>query len=73
MRDAGLTGPYMHNGAFRSLETVMTFYNNGGGAGMGLVVPDQTLSSAHLNLSVDEIKDIILFIHVLTDSIPSRS
>ncbi len=69
VRDAELTGPYMHNGAFRSLETVMTFYNNGGGAGMGLNVPNQTLSSAHLNLSVDEIKDIILFIHVLTDSI----
>ena len=73
VRDAGLTGPYMHNGAFRSLETVMAFYNNGGGAGMGLDVPDQTLSSAHLNLSVEEIKDIILFIHVLTDSIPIRS
>jgi cytochrome c peroxidase len=73
VRDAELTGPYMHNGAFRSLETVMAFYNNGGGAGMGLDVPDQTLSSTHLNLSVDEIKDIILFIHVLTDSIPTRS
>jgi cytochrome c peroxidase len=73
VRDAELTGPYMHNGAFRSLETVMAFYNNGGGAGMGLDVPDQTLSSAHLNLSVDEIKDIILFIHVLTDSVPIRS
>lgn len=73
VRDAGLTGPYMHNGAFHSLETVMTFYNNGGGAGMGLHVPDQTLSSAHLNLSEAEIKDIIQFIHVLTDSIPTRS
>jgi cytochrome c peroxidase len=73
VRDAELTGPYMHNGAFRSLETVMAFYNNGGGAGMGLDVPDQTLSSTHLNLSVEEIKDIILFIDVLTDSIPPRS
>jgi cytochrome c peroxidase len=73
VRDAALTGPYMHNGAFHSLETVMTFYNNGGGAGMGLNVPDQTLSPAHLNLSEAEIKDIIQFIHVLTDSIPTRS
>ncbi len=73
VRDAELTGPYMHNGAFRSLESVMAFYNNGGGAGMGLNVPDQTLSSTHLNLSAEEIKDIILFIHVLTDSIPGRS
>jgi cytochrome c peroxidase len=73
VRDAELTGPYMHNGAFRSLESVMAFYNKGGGAGMGLNVPDQTLSSAHLNLSAEEIKDIILFINVLTDSIPARS
>ena len=73
VRDAALTGPYMHNGAFHSLETVLDFYNNGGGAGMGLNVPNQTLSSAHLHLSVEEIKDIILFIHVLTDSIPPRS
>jgi cytochrome c peroxidase len=73
VRDAALTGPYMHNGAFHSLETVMTFYNNGGGAGMGLNVPDQTLSPAHLNLSEAETKDIIQFIHVLTDSIPTRS
>ncbi len=73
VRDAALTGPYMHNGAFRSLESVMAFYNNGGGAGLGLDVPDQTLSPAHLNLSAEDINDIILFIRVLTDSIPARS
>jgi cytochrome c peroxidase len=73
VRDAALTAPYMHNGAFRSLEKVLEFYNNGGGAGMGLDVPDQTLSSVHLNLSKEEIKDIILFIRVLTDSIEPRS
>ena len=59
----------MHNGAFSSLETVMEFYNKGGGAGMGLTVPDQTLSSMPLHLSVDEIKDIILFMHTLTDTL----
>jgi cytochrome c peroxidase len=69
VRDAALTAPYMHNGAFNSLETVMEFYNKGGGAGMGLTVPDQTLTSVPLHLSVDEIKDIILFIHTLTDTL----
>ncbi len=69
VRNAALTAPYMHNGAFRNLETVMDFYNKGGGAGIGLSVPDQTLSSMPLHLSVDEIKDIILFIHTLTDTL----
>jgi cytochrome c peroxidase len=69
VRNAALTAPYMHNGGFRSLETVVQFYNKGGGAGMGLSVPDQTLSSDSLRLSTSEMSDIILFIHTLTDSL----
>ena len=69
VRNAALTAPYMHNGGFRSLETVMQFYNAGGGAGMGLRVPEQTLSSDSLRLSTTEMNDIILFIHTLTDSL----
>jgi cytochrome c peroxidase len=71
VRDAALTGPYMHNGAFHSLETVLDFYNKGGGAGLGLKVPDQTLSSLPLHLSATETRDIILFIHTLTDQLPA--
>jgi len=69
VRNAALTAPYMHNGGFRSLETVIQFYNNGGGAGMGLKVPGQTLSADSLRLSHAEINDIVLFIHTLTDSL----
>jgi cytochrome c peroxidase len=69
VRDAALTAPYMHDGGFRSLETVLQFYNAGGGAGMGLSVPDQTLSSDSLRLSTGEMNDIILFIRTLTDSL----
>jgi cytochrome c peroxidase len=36
VRNAALTGPYMHNGAFRDLNRLMDFYNKGGGAGLGL-------------------------------------
>jgi cytochrome c peroxidase len=68
VRNAALTYPYMHNGAFRDLKKLMEFYNRGGGAGLGLRVPDQTLSSAPLHLSPGEIDDIILFIHALTDT-----
>jgi cytochrome c peroxidase len=63
VRNAALTYPYMHNGGFRNLKKVMEFYNKGGGAGLGLRVPDQTLSPRPLHLSTGEIDDIILFIH----------
>ncbi|HTI94266.1 MAG TPA: cytochrome c peroxidase [Puia sp.] len=71
VRNSAQTGPYMHNGAFHSLETVLDFYNKGGGAGLGLNVPDQTLSPMPLHLSTQEMNNIILFIHTLTDSLNS--
>lgn len=69
VRNAALTYPYMHNGAFRSLEKVLEFYNKGGGAGLRLKVPAQTLPSTPLQLSYREMQDIILFLRTLTDNI----
>jgi len=69
VRNSANTAPYMHNGAFRSLATLLDFYNKGGGAGLGLPVPNQTLSSVALHLSKDEMNNIIIFIHTLTDSL----
>lgn len=68
LRNIALTGPYMHNGAYKTLDEVMDFYNHGGGAGLGLTVPNQTLSPEKLNLTKEEIKDVIAFLHSLTDS-----
>jgi len=68
VRNAALTAPYMHNGGFRTLEEVMAFYNHGGGAGLGLDVPYQTLSADPLDLSVQEISSIIAFINTLSDT-----
>lgn len=73
VRNAALTGPYMHNGAFRDLNRLMEFYNKGGGAGLGLSVPDQTLPASPLHLSAGEMGDILLFIRSLTDSLPQKS
>jgi len=70
VRNTAVTGPYMHNGAFHSLEKVLDFYNKGGGAGLGLKVPSQTLPSTPLHLTQTEMKDIIAFINTLTDSLP---
>lgn len=68
VRNIALTAPYMHNGAYKTLDDVMDFYNNGGGAGMGIHVPYQTLSSDSLHLTKQEINDIIAFMQSLTDT-----
>ncbi len=73
VRNAELTAPYMHNGGFKTLDEVIEFYNRGGGAGLGLDVPNQTLPSDRLNLSKQDKKDIISFIKALTDTTGLRS
>ncbi|MBN9299219.1 MAG: hypothetical protein J0I41_19615 [Filimonas sp.] len=67
VRNVEKTAPYMHNGNFATLESVMEFYNKGGAAGMGLEMPTQTLSAKPLNLTEEEIAAIISFLHSLTD------
>lgn len=68
VRNAELTAPYMHNGGFKTLDEVIEFYNHGGGAGLGLDVPNQTLVSDRLNLTKQDKKDIVSFIKSLTDT-----
>ncbi|WAC14539.1 cytochrome-c peroxidase [Dyadobacter pollutisoli] len=67
VRNAAKTAPYMHHGTFGSLEKVIEFYNKGGGGGLGLDVPRQTLSTMALNLNEQEKTDLISFLHSLTD------
>ncbi|MEG3658404.1 cytochrome c peroxidase [Arenibacter palladensis] len=67
VRNIALTAPYMHNGSFATLEDVLAFYNLGGGAGLGLEVDNQTLPDAPLDLSQQEMEDIIAFMETLTD------
>ena len=68
IRNISLTAPYMHNGAFQTLEQVMDFYNKGGGAGLGLNIPNQTLPADALGLTKGEINDIISFMNALQDT-----
>lgn len=67
VRNSEVTAPYMHNGAYATLEEVMDFYNFGGGQGMGLDVPYQTLTADSLQLKTKEIGAIIAFLKTLTD------
>ena len=43
VRNGAITGPYMHNGVFSSLDAVVEFYNKGGGQGIGLNIVNQSL------------------------------
>ncbi|MEO0896277.1 MAG: cytochrome c peroxidase [Bacteroidota bacterium] len=68
VRNIEKTAPYMHNGVYKNLEEVMDFYNKGGGAGMGLDVPYQTLPPDPLELSDLEINQLIAFMKSLTNT-----
>jgi cytochrome c peroxidase len=69
IRNAAHTAPYMHNGVFRTLQQVVDFYDVGGGAGHGLIVPNQTLSSDSLKLTDAEKKSLIAFMKSLDEEI----
>jgi len=69
VRNVALTAPYMHNGAYRTLEEVIEFYNHGGAAGLGLELPNQTLPADHLNLTKQEKADLVAFMHALSDEV----
>ncbi|MFN3561532.1 MAG: cytochrome c peroxidase [Chloroherpetonaceae bacterium] len=68
VRNAELTAPYMHNGVYKTLDEVMQFYNVGGGKGIGIELPHQTLPFDSLGLSKQEIQDVIAFVKTLTDT-----
>ncbi|RDC61836.1 cytochrome-c peroxidase [Adhaeribacter pallidiroseus] len=70
VRNAAETAPYMHNGSFKDLKSVVEFYNQGGGHGLGLKNELQTLSAEPLYLTEQEATDIVQFIHALTDELP---
>jgi cytochrome c peroxidase len=69
VRNAALTAPYMHNGVYGTIEEVLDFYNRGGGAGIGIMIENQTLPADKLNLSEEERRSIISFIGALTDTV----
>lgn len=67
VRNVEVTGPYMHNGIYETLEEVIDFYNQGGGAGLGFDIPHQTLPFENLDLSQKEQKALVAYMKTLTD------
>ncbi|MBS1634370.1 MAG: cytochrome C peroxidase [Bacteroidetes bacterium] len=68
VRNIALTGPYMHNGVYKTLDEVIDFYNKGGGQGLGMELPNQTLPFDSLQLSKQDIRDLKSFMKSLTDT-----
>ncbi|AXT20316.1 cytochrome-c peroxidase [Flavobacteriaceae bacterium AU392] len=71
VRNMGITGPYMHNGIYDTLEDVINFYNSGGGSGLGFDIPHQTLPFDELNLTEAEQKALVAFLKTL-DATPKE-
>ena len=67
LRHIEQTAPYMHNGAYTTVDEVIDFYVKGGGAGLGLDVRNQTLPFDSLQLSLVEIDCLKKFLLCLTD------
>ncbi|MFH7011164.1 cytochrome-c peroxidase [Flavobacterium sp. FlaQc-52] len=67
VRNIAVTGPYMHNGVFKTLEEVVDFYNKGGGKGLGYAVDNQTLPFDALKLTKKEEQSLVAFMKTLTD------
>jgi cytochrome c peroxidase len=70
LRDVALTAPYMHNGMYKTLREVIVHYNQGGihdlgGESIGTI--DEKIKV--LNLSEQEIDDLVAFLESLTGQV----
>jgi cytochrome c peroxidase len=69
VRNTSKTAPYMHNGVYKTLDEVVNFYHKGGGLGIGIDLPFQSLPFDSLQLNNNEKKSIVAFMNALTDRI----
>ena len=65
LRNIALTAPYMHNGAFETLEEVVEFYAKGGGRDAG--VENIDIHVLGFDLTDQEKSDLVAFLFALTD------
>ena len=66
LRNVALSAPYMHNGAFSTLEEVVDFYAQGGGPAFGVdVVTDEKIRG--FDLTEPQVSDLVQFLYALTD------
>ena len=67
VRNIEKTAPYMHNGVYKTLDDIVEFYHKGGGTGIGINLPFQSLPFDSLSLNQNEKKALVSFMRSLTD------
>ena len=65
LRNIALTAPYMHDGRFQTLEEVVDHYNEGAHFADNI---DPLIATKGLGLSDQHKKDLVAFLHTLTDT-----
>jgi len=65
LRNIALTAPYMHDGRFETLEEVIDHYNSGAHFADNI---DPLIKTRGLGLTEQHKKDLIAFLHALTDT-----
>ncbi|HSD89001.1 MAG TPA: cytochrome c peroxidase [Kofleriaceae bacterium] len=70
LRDVAVTGPYMHDGVYATLRDVVVHYNHGGMHSLG----GETIGTIDakikvLNLTDQEVDDIVAFLETLTGEV----
>jgi cytochrome c peroxidase len=72
LRNIALTAPYMHDARFETLEEVVSHYNEHIAQSKALSIflqnNSNTINGKSLDLTEQEKKDIVSFLHMLTDS-----
>jgi cytochrome c peroxidase len=71
LRNIAITAPYMHNGVFNTLEEVLDFYNTRDTTFTEAPEVSENLDQVgnigELNLTANEISDLIAFLNTMTD------
>ncbi len=67
LRNIAVSGPYMHDGRFNTLEQVIQFYNNGVNQSNKLAPQLQASADNGIGLSGQDREDIVNFLNTLTD------
>ncbi|MDX2090670.1 MAG: cytochrome c peroxidase [Kofleriaceae bacterium] len=69
LRDIAITGPYMHTGMYATLRDVIVHYNKGGLVEGGEQIGTLDQKIKPLNLSDQEIDDLVAFLETLTSTL----
>ncbi len=73
LRNVALTGPYMHDGVFATLEEVIWHYNGGGQTAGGERIGVKAPQLKPLMLTDAEVANLVAFLEALTGEAPPRA